>query len=461
MAEAGPHVIIVRGGFGGVHATHALRKAPVRVTVVDRTNHSVFSPLLYQVATCGLSADEIAAPIRLLLRRQQNAEVLMGEVTGFDRHTRIVLMGSRQLHYDYLIIATGTQYNYFGHDDWPRFPPSLKTVADAARIRHRILHAFERAELETDGESVRALLTLVLVGGGPTGIELAGALAELARFTLRREYRHIDTRNTRILLLEAGSRILAGFPERLAEKALAELKRKRVQVITNAAVTAIDQAGVVVNRETRIGSRNVIWTAGVRATGVAAALGAATDHLGRIKVRPDLSTPGHPEVFVIGDLMVLERDGQYFSPGSATVAIQQGLYVGDLIARRVTGRKEPPPFRYRDKGKLATVGRSFAIADFGRTRFVGLFAWLLWWTVHIMYLAGLWNRFQVLSTWMWAYLTYQRSVRILTPESAILQQVSGRIQPARGDVVAITPAGQANAPEHPSGSERGNSAARE
>ncbi len=423
MIDAVPRVIIVGGGFGGTNAAHALRHSPVRVTVIDRTNHSVFFPLLYQVATCGLSADEISAPIRFLLRRQPNAEVLMAEVTGFDLQARTVRMAARQLHYDYLIVATGTQYNYFGHDDWPHFAPSLKSIGDAARIRHRILHAFERAELETDTESVSGLLTFVLVGAGPTGVELAGALAELARFTLRREYRHIDTRNTRILLLEAGPRILPGLPERLAQKARHELERKGVQVMTDATVTAIDQTGVIINRQTRISSRNLIWTAGVKATAIAATLSADTDHLGRVKVRPDLSIPGHPEVFVIGDLMVLERDGQLFSPGLATVAIQQGIYVGSLIACCINGQKDPPPFRYRDKGRLATIGRSFAVADFGRLRMAGFFAWLLWWTVHVMYLAGLWNRLQVLSTWIWAYLTYQRSVRILTPESESLQEL--------------------------------------
>jgi NADH:ubiquinone reductase (H+-translocating) len=438
MSDATPRVVIVGGGFGGTNAAHALRHAPVCVTVIDRTNHSVFSPLLYQVAMCGLSADEIAAPIRFLLRRQRNTEVLIVEVTGFDLQARTVVMRNRQLHYDYLIVATGTQYNYFGHQDWSRFALCLKSVTDAARIRHRILHALERAEAETEAAAVSAFLTFVLVGGGPTGVELAGALAELTRFTLRREYRHIDTRNTRILLLEAGSRILAGFPERLARKALDELRYKGVEVITNAPVTSIDQAGVIVSHQTRIVSRNVIWTAGVRATEVAAALGATTDHLGRVKVLPDLSVPDHQDVFVIGDLMVLEADGRLFSPGLATVAIQQGRYVGDLIARRVAGRKEPLPFHYRDKGKLATVGRSFAIADFGRVRLAGFFAWLLWWTVHIMYLAGLWNRVQVLWTWVSAYLTYQRSVRILTPESANFQEINGRVPPNPGNLMTIT-----------------------
>jgi NADH dehydrogenase len=421
-----PRVIIVGAGFGGTHAAHALRRAPVRVTVIDRTNHFVFSPLLYQVATCGLSGDEISAPIRFLLRGQQNASVQMAEVTGFGLEKREVVVGDRRLPYDYLIVATGTRYNYFGHDEWQRFAPSLKSVADAARIRRGILHAFENAEMETDRERIRALLTFVLVGAGPTGVELAGALAELARFTLRREYRHINTNNTRIILLDAAARILPGFPQPLAEKAKAELERKGVQVITSASVTGIDAEGVTINGHAQLASGNIIWTAGITATPLASALDAPTDRLGRIKVMPDLSVPGRREAFVIGDLMTLERDGAAFSPGLAPVAMQQGAYVGDLISRRVTGQSDPPPFRYRDKGKLATVGRSFAVADFGRFRFAGFIAWMLWWTVHIIYLASLWNRFQVLATWMWAYLTYQRSVRVLTPESPDLQETGGR-----------------------------------
>jgi NADH dehydrogenase len=417
-----PRVVIVGGGFGGTHAAHALRRAPVDVTVIDRTNHCVFYPLLYQVATCGLSADEISTPIRFLLRRQRNAEVLMAEVTGFDPQRRTVAMGARELSYDYLIVAAGTQYNYFGHDDWPRFAPSLKSVADAAHIRRKILRVFEQAELETDTELVQALLTFALAGAGPTGVELAGALAELARFTLRREFRHIDTNNTRIILLEAGPRILPAFPERLAEKARIELERKGVHVRTRAAVTAIDGEGVTINGQTQIRSRNVIWTAGIRGNPLGAALAAQTDRLGRVKVLPDLSIPGHPEVFVIGDLMVLQQDGQPFSPGLAPVAMQQGAYVGRLIAQRLAGEEERESFHYRDKGALATVGRAFAIADFGRLKVAGFLAWMLWWGVHVFYLASLWNRFQVLATWFWAYMTYQRSVRILTPEPLDLSE---------------------------------------
>ena len=374
----------------------------------------------------------------------------MAEVTGVNLHRATVEMDGRQLRYDYLVVATGTRYDYFGHDDWPRFALSLKSVADAALVRHRILHAFEQAELETEPALVGALLTFVLVGAGPTGVEMAGALAELARFTLRREYRHIDTRNTRIVLLEAGARILAGFPDLLADKARRELERKGVQVRTDCAVTAVDEEGVMVNAQTRIHSRNVIWTAGVRGTPLGRSLGVETDRLGRVKVLPDLSIPGHPEVFVVGDLMVLEQDGKAFSPGLAAVAVQQGAYVGKLIARRATGRQNPGLFRYRDKGRLATVGRAFAIADFSSLRFAGFLAWMLWWTVHIMYLASLWNRLQVLMTWVWAYLTYQRSVRILTPESLSLQDVA-----SFSDAAQPEPSGDPNSPLEPDTQQKG------
>jgi NADH dehydrogenase len=412
-----PHVIVVGGGFGGLHAAHALRRAPVRVTVIDRTNHSLFHPLLYQVATAALSEDEIAAPIRTLLRRQHNAEVLLAEVTGVDIARRVVWVGARELAYDYLVLATGTEYDYFGHDAWARHAPSLKTIADARRIRSTILRAFEQAEQESDPDRRRALLTFVLVGGGPTGVELAGALAELARDSLAPDYRHIDTRTARILLLEAGPRLLRAFPEPLARQALAELRRKGVEVYTGAAVSDVDAGGVAVAGR-HIRSATVIWTAGVRATPLGAQLGVATDRVGRVRVRPDLSIPGHPEVFVVGDLMVLEQDGELFSPGLASVAIQQGAYVGTRIARRVAGHPDAGPFVYWDKGTLATVGRAFAIADLGRVRFGGLLVWLLWGGVHLAYLTTLWNRVQVFATWLWAYLTRDRTVRVLTPDRA-------------------------------------------
>ena len=435
VSDRRPHVVIVGGGFGGTHAAHALRHTPVRVTVIDRTNHSIFHPLLYQVATAALSSDEIALPIRTLLRRQQNAEVLMAEVTGVDLGQRIVQIGDRQLPYDYLILATGSQYTYFGHDDWAAHALSLKTIADAARIRRTILQAFEQAELETDPERIRSLLTFVLVGAGPTGVEMAGALAELARITLAPEYRHIDTRTARIILCEAGPRILPTFPEDLARKAHRELARKGVEVRTNAAVTSVDATGVVVGGE-YVASSNVIWTAGVVGTPLGRALGVPVDRHGRVQVQPDLSIPEHPEVFVIGDLMVMDQDGKPFAPGVASVAIQQGAYVGKLIARRVAGHAARGPFRYRNKGNLATIGRSFAIADLGRLKLSGLPAWLLWLMVHLYYLATLWDRVQVFATWAWAYVTYQRSVRLLSPAS--IRRTEGPSKPVHRDALCAT-----------------------
>lgn len=426
-ASRQPRVVIVGGGFGGTHAAHAMRDAAVRIILIDRTNHSVFHPLLYQVATAGLSSDEIAAPIRFLMRRQRNIEVFMAEAKTVDPAQRWVDIGTRRLSYDYLILAAGSEYNYFGHPGWVRDAPSLKTIGDAARIRHQTLRAFERAELESDPNRISSLLTFVIVGAGPTGVEMAGALSELARHVLVHEYRHIDTRTTKIILLEAGPRILNTFSEHLSHKAELELARKGVEVRTHATVTAIDHAGVTVNDTERIRSFNIIWTAGVRATALGQSLGAETDRLGRVKVLPDLSIPGHPEVFVIGDLMVMEDSGKAFCPGLAPVAMQQGNYVGKVIASRVSGRRTPSPFRYHDKGKLATVGRAFAVADFGRVRMSGRLGWLLWSTVHILYLAGLWNRFQVLATWIWAYITYQRSVRIIAPNSLAVE--TGSRQP--------------------------------
>jgi NADH dehydrogenase len=424
--EQMPRVVVVGGGFGGTHAAHTLRNAPVRVTVIDRTNHSIFHPLLYQVASAGLSSDEIAVPIRFLLRRQRNSEVMMAEVTAVDVRQRRLWMSTRQLSYDYLILATGSHYSYFGHNDWPRFAPSLKTTADAVRIRRRILQAFEQAELEMDADTVSALLTFVLIGAGPTGVEMSGALSELARFALVHEYRHIDTLKTRIVLLEAGPRILPAFPAALARKAEEELERKGVEVRIDAAATAIDEEGVIVNGGERIRSHNVIWAAGVKGAALGQSLGVETDRMGRVKVLPDLSIPDHPEIFVIGDLMVIEQNGKSFSPGLAPVAVQQGQYVGRLIARRASAESEPGPFRYRDKGSLATIGRAFATADFGgRLKFSGRFAWVLWSTVHLFYLTSLWNRIQVFATWIWAYFTYQRGVRILTPDSLDVESING------------------------------------
>lgn len=416
-ADTRPHVVIVGGGFGGMYAANALRKAPVRVTVIDRTNHSVFSPLLYQVATAGLSADEIAAPIRSMLRRQANAEVRMAEVTGVDAERKAVLTSGGEVPYDYLVLAMGTRYNYFGHPEWQQHAPSMKSVAEATAIREKLLNAFERAEYASDPEEVQKLLTFVMVGGGPTGVEMAGAIAELARTGLADEYRRIDPRQARIVLVEAGPRILATFPEELSAKSQRALERMGVDVRTATPVTSITAEGVQAGDEW-IPSRNVVWTAGVVATPAGKWLGAETDRIGRVKVAPDLSVPGHPDIFVIGDAAFLEQDGRPL-PGVAQVAMQQGRYVGKLLRRRAEGKEEPKPFAYWNAPNMATVGRAFAVGDFGKLRTAGFLTWLLWLVIHVYNLSGLRNQLQVLVQWTWAYFTYERNVRVLaeTPTS--------------------------------------------
>lgn len=424
-----PHVVIVGGGFGGLYAANALRSAPVRVTVIDRTNHSVFFPLLYQVATGGLSADEIAAPIRGLLRRQRNAEVLMTEVTGVDVAGQRVLTAAGPVPYDYLVLATGVRYTYFGHPEWQRHAPSLKSIADASAIRRRTLAAFEHAELANDPAEVEALLTFVLVGGGPTGVEMAGALAELARTGLADEFDRIDPRRARIILVESNPHLLMSFPEHLGRAAQQALERMGVEVRLGARVTDVSAEGVRVGDEP-IASRNVIWTAGVVATPVAEWLGAAADRLGRVRVGPDLSVPGHPEIFVVGDVASVEQDGRQL-PGVAQVAIQAGQYVGRRIHRMVLGGSPTALFRYHDPGNMATVGRAFAVADFGRVTSSGFLTWLLWLLIHVYYLSGLRNQLQVLMQWTWAYFTYERNVRVLSPEPSVAPQPGGTLPQER------------------------------
>jgi NADH dehydrogenase len=407
-----PHIVIIGGGFGGLQAALGLGKVPARITLIDRNNHHVFQPLLYQVATAGLSPADIAAPIRHVLRRQRNTEVLMAEVTKIDLLERRVWMGSRFIEYDELILATGARHSYFGHEEWERYAPGLKTLTDATTIRRKILLAFEMAEMETDPIRREVLMTFVLVGGGPTGVEMAGALAELAKRALACDFRHIDPTFTRILLLEAGPRILSTFPEPLSQKAQKALERMGVTVRTGAPVEHIDAEGVVVAGE-RIACGTVLWTAGVAAKGVAEWLGAEADRAGRVKVCPDLSVPGHPHVFVIGDAAHVEQDGKLL-PGIAPVAMQQGRYTASVLRNRLLGRPAPGPFRYKDKGNLATVGRSFAIVNMGRLQFAGFFAWVFWMAVHIYYLIGFANRLLVMIQWAWAYFTFQRGARLIT-----------------------------------------------
>jgi NADH dehydrogenase len=407
-----PHVVIVGGGFGGVAAARGLARAPVRVTLIDRANYHLFQPLLYQVATAGLSPADIAAPIRHILRRQSNTRVLMAEVTGVDTQGKQVHLANRSLAYDYLILATGARHSYFGHPEWEQYAPGLKTLQDATAVRMRLLHAFERAEMAESSAQRVALLTFIVVGGGPTGVEMAGAIAELARFALKTEFRHIAPETARILLLEAGPRLLASFPDHLGRQVQQRLEAMGVEVRTGARVEQVDAEGVVVNG-TQIHSATVIWAAGVAASSAGQWLHAPTDHAGRIQVEPDLTVPGNPDVFAIGDTMTLQQDGAPL-PGVAQVAMQQGRYVAALIRDRLAGKPKRPPFRYHDKGNMATVGRSFAIADLKRLQFGGFVAWVFWLVLHIVFLIGFRNRLLVLIQWAWAYFTYQRGVRLIT-----------------------------------------------
>lgn len=410
--QALPRVVIIGAGFGGLQAARALSGAPVQVTVIDRSNYHLFQPLLYQVATAYLSPADISAPIRSILRKQQNTSVILAEVTGVDKENQRVLMHERSLYYDYLIIATGARHSYFGHDAWESFAPGLKSIDDAALLRRKILLAFEAAEIEPDPEKRRALLTFVLVGAGPTGVEMAGAIAELAHKTLASDFRHIDPREARILLVEAAPRILLAFPESLAAKAERALTHLGVEVKTNAPVEAIDQDGVVMAGQW-LPAQTVIWTAGVAASPAGKWLGADVDRAGRVRVFNDLSVPDQPNVFVLGDTARLAQDDKLL-PGTAPVAMQEGRYVAQVIARRVVGKKSIPPFRYHSRGNLATVGRSFAIVETRSSQMSGFPAWVIWLTVHIAYLIGFRNRLLVLLQWAWEYVTRQRSARLIT-----------------------------------------------
>jgi len=413
-----PHVVIVGAGFGGLEAARALGRKPVRVTVVDRRNHHLFQPLLYQVATAGLSGTDITSPIRHILSHQPNTETLMAEVKGVDTQQQTIHLSDmltsedHNLSYDYLILATGSQENYFGHDEWKTVAPGLKSIEDAIEIRRRILLAFEAAELEPDPEKQRALLTFVLVGGGPTGVELAGAIAELARRSLAGEFRHIHPQQAHIILVEGEPHILATFPDKLAQKAQKELARLGVDVRTSSRVESIEDEAVVIAGQ-RLEAKTIIWTAGVRASDAGRWLGALTDRAGRVLLEPDLSVPGHRNIFVVGDTAGVRQNGKPL-PGLAPVAIQEGRYAASTIARRVAGKESPLPFHYIDKGNLATVGRSFGIVDIGPIQTAGFFAWVLWLVVHIIFLIGFRNRVSVLLQWAWSYLTFNRGARLIT-----------------------------------------------
>ena len=410
-----PHLLVVGGGFAGLWATRALSDAPLRITLLDRGNHHLFQPLLYQVATAGLSAPDIAAPLRHILRRQKNATVLMGEAVAVDpAGRRVLLADGGAIGYDYLLLAAGATHAYFGHDDWATHAPGLKTLDDALLIRRRLLSAFERAEAEPDPAQQRALLSFAIVGGGPTGVELAGTLAEIARHTLRREFRNIDPRHARVMLIEAGPRILSTFPEELSRKAQRQLEQLGVQVHAGHAVTRIDGEGLTVGNapdEQRIAARTVLWAAGVAASTLARSLGVPLDRAGRVAVDPDLSVPGHPRIFVAGDLASIGSDGKPV-PGVAPAAKQMGKHAARSIRARLAGRPAAP-FRYRDFGNLATIGRRAAIVDLRGFRFSGFAAWAFWLAAHIFFLIGFRNRAVVLLDWAVAYWSYQRNARII------------------------------------------------
>jgi NADH dehydrogenase len=424
-------VVILGGGFGGLNAALSLRRAHVEVTVLDQRNFHLFQPLLYQVATGGLSPGDVSSPIRRALRKQRNTRVLLGEVVGIDASRRCVLLSDGEsIPYDSLVVATGARHHYFGNDDWERFAPGLKTIEDATEMRRRILLAFELAERERNPEARRALLSFVVVGAGPTGVELVGALCELARDTLRNDFRSIDPRETQVLLVEGLDRVLPGYPLDLSAKAKRALERLGARVRLESFVKEIDETGVTLEAKgerERVATRCVLWAAGVRASLLGRVLekevGASLDRAGRIQVGPDCTLPGHPEIFAIGDLASFCHGCEEPLPGVAPVAMQQGGYVARVIAARLKGR-ETPPFRYKDRGSLATIGRSSAVCDFGRMRFSGFPAWLLWSVVHIFFLIEFQNRVLVSIRWLWNYLTHNRGTRLITGGSR-----SGNVAP--------------------------------
>jgi NADH:ubiquinone reductase (H+-translocating) len=431
-----PHVVILGGGFGGLHAARALRHAPVRVTLVDRQNHHVFQPLLYQAATAQLETPDIGYPFRSVLRGHKNTEVLMTEAETIDAEAQTVQLASGDtLHYDYLIVATGAQSFYFGHAEWRAHAPGLKSIRDALEIRYRVLIAFERAEQEHDPEDQRAHLTFVIVGGGPTGVELAGAVAELARHALKRDFRHIDPTRARVLLVEAGPTILPTYPKDLQAKALKQLTGLGVEVRTSASVRNVDEHGVLVGDEP-IAARTVLWGAGMVGTPIARSLGVPLDRHGLVEVTPTLNPPGRPNVFVIGDLAALVQDGRPV-PGVAPAAIQEGRYAARAIIDGLRG-KPIKPFHYWNKGELATIGRSKAVALLpGNVRLSGFLAWMVYSTVHLLYLVGHRSRVRVFLSWLWSFFTYARGARLIPSaeeeEKRLLEQARPAGLPMRGE----------------------------
>jgi NADH:ubiquinone reductase (H+-translocating) len=411
-----PRIVIVGAGFGGLAATKALRNAPVQITLIDRSNHHVFQPLLYQVATSVLSPSQIGSPIRAVFRKQKNATVILGEVTGIDRDQKCVFVSDADrervpLVYDYLILATGVTHSYFGHDEFAKFAPGLKSLADAEDIRNKILQAFEQAEAEEDPTRHRELLTFIIVGAGPTGVELASAIAVLVRSTLKAEFRRIDPASARIMLVDRSARVLASFAEVLSEAAKQRLEKLGVEVRLGHSVDHIDADGIVVAGE-HIGSKTVIWTAGVAPSLAGKWLEAEMDHAGRVRIQNNLTVPGHPEIFVIGDTASLDQKGKPL-PGVAQVAIQQGRYAGKLIRSRIARNPAPDPFSYFDKGSMAVVGKGFAVLESGKFHMSGLGAWMAWAAVHLQFLTTSSLRLSVFLQWVWTYLTGQRGSSLI------------------------------------------------
>src|SRR6266700_6230580 len=417
-----PRIIIVGGGFGGLAAAKALGRSPAEVVLIDRTNHPVFQPLLYQVATSVLAPGQISAPIRGILGKQSNTTVIMAEVTGVNKEERYVLANSAdrsqvQIPYDYLILATGQRHSYFGHNEFEQFAPGLKSLADAVAIRNRVLQAFEQAEAEEDPSKHNDLLTFVLVGAGPTGVEMAAALAVMVQTTLRSQFRRIDPLSARIVLVDMANRVLGTFAENISVAAKQRLERLSVEVLLGMAVEKIDKDGITASGE-RIASKTVIWTAGVAPSPAGKWLAVETDRAGRVKVQPDCSVPAHSEIFVVGDTALLQQDGKPL-PGVAQVAMQQGRYVGQLIDRRLSGKSAPRPFRYFDKGNMAVVGKGFAVLQSGKIHLSGFFAWLAWAGIHIQFLATTNLRVSVFVQWMWTFLTGQRGSRLIVNHRAL------------------------------------------
>ncbi|HJQ40095.1 MAG TPA: NAD(P)/FAD-dependent oxidoreductase [Thermoanaerobaculia bacterium] len=408
-----PHIVILGGGFGGLYAARGLRDAEAQITLVDRHNYHLFQPLLYQVATAALNPSDIAAPIRSILRHQKNLSVILGEATSIDVNgKRVQLADGAALSYDFLVVATGATHSYFNHPEWERFAPGLKSIDDALEIRRRVLLAFEAAEREEDPAKQQEWLTFVIIGAGPTGVELAGALSEIARQTMVRDFRHIRSESARVILVEGKERVLPPYPPSLSASAQRQLEKLGVEVITGAVATEVNDHEVCLGDRT-IPTRTVLWGAGVQASPLAQTLGVPLDRAGRVLVEPDLTIPGHKDVFVIGDLAAVKQyDGSYV-PGVAPAAIQEGNHVAYNLDRALEGQPLRA-FHYRDKGSLATIGRASAVADFGKIKMGGFLAWIAWLAIHIFFLIGFRNRFLVITQWAWAYLTYQRGARLIT-----------------------------------------------